>query len=243
MRDPSAPAPHRRGFGWYFRWLLIFLSAGSLALFTVLFTALPGFGYRSPRYGQGDFREAGPEGSAARPEEAPVSPLLPQPAREEARQPLSISLYYPQGQRPSLLRAREVLIEGSDDLRDLLTQVLDRLQHPPEGEGLLPGVPAGTRLLTHFRQEGALILNLSPEFQDASEGGLVGSFATLYAVVNSLTSLPGVDSVRFLISNQEVLTFRGSHALDKPFHFFPGAVDPEPPPSPAALPPEEPLTP
>jgi len=106
------------------------------------------------------------------------------------------------------------------------------VQHPPEGEGLLPGVPAGTRVLTQFQQGTELILNLSPEFQDSSQGGLVGSFATLYSLVNSLTSLPGIDEVRFLVSNQEVLTFRGSHAMDKTFRFYSGAVDSMPPPSP-----------
>jgi germination protein M len=140
---------------------------------------------------------------------------------------VATTLYYPQVQRPYLLRPRDILLEKGDALHEFLEEILEHLQHPPDGEGLLPGVPSGTRVLTHFMQGNLLILDLSPEFQNGSGGGLVGSYTALYSLVNTLTSLAGIDQVRFLVSNQEVLTFRGGHSLDEPFPFFPGAVDPQ----------------
>lgn len=230
-----APA---RGLGWYLRWFLILLTASAFVIFTALFTALPGFGYRTPRVAGGDFRDVGPEDPVRRRAAGQATPEALGGGVREARHAVSLTLYYPTAREPYMVAPHETLVEDSEDLAGLLSEVLARLARPPEAEGLLPALPPGTRMLTHFREGDLLLLNLSPDFQSPTPGGLVSSHAALFATVNTFTSLPGIERVRFLVSNQEALTFRGSHALDGEFRFFPPVVTaPPPPPSPPASPP------
>jgi hypothetical protein len=211
------------------RWLLVIAAGGAFFVFATLFAALPGFGYRTPRVVQGDLDQT----SAApvvrrtpisnRGEASPVAPLT--------RHPLPATLFFPRADLPYALSPVQVVLDDEGDIGLLVDQVLAALSGNPDAAGLLPAIPPETRRLTHFMREGLLILSLSPAAQEHTPGGLVSSYAALYAMVNSLTSLPGVERVRFLISNQEALTFRDAHRLDREYRYFAKAVLPAPPPS------------
>lgn len=214
------------------RWLLVAVAGGAFLVFATLFAALPGFGYRSPRVAGGELDQSAPvvrasATGAARAEAGPATPLV--------RHPLSTTLFFPRSDLPYALSPLPVVLDDEGDLGLLIDQVLATLARTPEEGGLLPALPPDTRRLTHFQRDGLLILSLSPGVQEHSPGGLVSSYSALYALVNSLTSLPGIERVRFLISNQEALTFRDAHRLDREYRYFPGPVSSAPLPPGAGL--------
>lgn len=208
------------------RWLLVVLAGGAFLVFATLFASLPGFGYRTPRVTRGDL-DQNSVAPAVRPPTSTGSD--PRPVEPSARHPLPTTLFFPRADLPYALSPVSVVLDDEGDLGLLVDQVLAALSRSPEQAGLLPALPPDTRRLTHFTRGGLLILSLSPTVQRQSPGGLVSSYATLYALVNSLTGLPGVERVRFLISNQEALTFRDAHRLDREYRSFPGAVRAAPP--------------
>lgn len=227
------------------RWLLVAATGVAFLVFATLFAALPGFGYRTPRVARGDLDQPSSAPEVRRPaprsgETRPVAPMT--------RHPLATTLFFPRADLPYTLSPVTVVLDDEGDLGLLIDQVLAALTRSPEEAGLLPALPPDTRRLTHFTRDGLLILSLSPAAQEHSPGGLVSSYSGLYALVNSLTSLPGVERVRFLISNQEALTFRDAHRLDREYSYFPSAVHAAQPQVPAggapgALPANPPSTP
>lgn len=205
-----------------FRWVLVGVTGLACLVFLSLFTALPGFGYRSARVTRGDFLAAETRDS----DRNRALEALRDPARS-ARRTLAVRLYFPRADLPYALSPLDATVED-DGAGGVYAAVIDRLTRAPEGSGLLATLPAETKLLTYFRRGDLLLVNLSPAAQSPSPGGLVSSHATLYGLVNSLTSLPGVRRVRLLVSNQEALTLRDGHALDRDLAFFAGAVRPLP---------------
>lgn len=101
-----------------------------------------------------------------------------------------------------------------DDDIQLERAIFEELQKGPKTEGLHPVIPKGTRLLS-VKTEGYLCtLNLSREFVD-NLGGSAGENMTFYSIVNSLTELPEIRRVRFLIEGQKDVY--SQFATDQPF--------------------------
>lgn len=198
------------------RWVGIVLVAGIFGGFLVLITGLPGFGYRRARRA-GDFRNAADDVAplaGVSPEAAPGTEISERVSTGRASR--NVTLYYPLRSAPWRLVPRPVLLEDVGDERRLVEAVVRGLTEAPEGEGLLAALPRETRALTLFRDGELLTLNLSPDVQEHRPGGMASSVAALRALVNSLTSLPGIRRVRLLVSNQEALTFRDHLALGDP---------------------------
>lgn len=66
-------------------------------------------------------------------------------------------------------------------------------------------IPAGTRVLGASTEGGTAIVNLSADFEAATEDGLPSAYRVAQ-VVYSLTALPGIESVRLQIEGQQVTT-------------------------------------
>ncbi|NLN66403.1 MAG: GerMN domain-containing protein [Clostridiaceae bacterium] len=77
-------------------------------------------------------------------------------------------------------------------------------------------IPVGTRLLSVETKDGICTLNLSSEFVDNNPGGTAYEAVVLNAIVNSLTELPQVEKVQFLIEGQKRESY--THLVfDEPF--------------------------
>jgi len=85
---------------------------------------------------------------------------------------------------------------------DLVKVIFDELAKGPGTQGLIPSIPEGTRLMSVDKKDGVCSINLSKEFIDNQTGGSAGEAITIYSIVNSLTELPGIDKVQFLIEGQ-----------------------------------------
>lgn len=95
---------------------------------------------------------------------------------------------------------REVSVKTGEALEKI---VFEELQNGPASGNLYPVIPNETRLLSVHTQNGICTLDLSKEFVDNNIGGTAGEAMTLYSIINSLTELPGVEKVQFLIEGQK----------------------------------------
>ncbi len=77
-------------------------------------------------------------------------------------------------------------------------------------------IPKGTRLLKVSRSGDMVTLNLSGEFKKNHPGGSTGELMSIYSIVNSLTEIPGVNSVLFKIENRLIDTLAGHMTFNKP---------------------------
>ena len=80
--------------------------------------------------------------------------------------------------------------------------VIEELLRGPNSGELRSVVPAGTILRSCSTEDGVCTVDLSREFYDNRPRTALGERLVLYAIVDSLTALPGVDSVRFLIEDE-----------------------------------------
>ena len=94
-------------------------------------------------------------------------------------------------------------------LTDKLPEVMVReLIKGPEEEGLSSAIPAGTEINEIMIKDKVCYLDLSAEFQKNQSGGPREEALTIYSIVNSLTELPNIQYVQFLIDGQRVETYK-----------------------------------
>ena len=94
-------------------------------------------------------------------------------------------------------------------LTDKLPEVMVReLIKGPEEEGLSSASPAGTEINEIMIKDKVCYLYLSAEFQKNQSGGPREEALTIYSIVNSLTELPNIQYVQFLIDGQRVETYK-----------------------------------
>lgn len=107
---------------------------------------------------------------------------------------------------------REVCVTEGEKLEKI---VFEELKSGPQTKGHYPVIPEGTSLISVETRDGICYLNLSKEFIDNSHVGSAGESMILNSIVNSLTELPGVKKVQFLIEGQKRKVY--SHmVIDQP---------------------------
>ena len=118
---------------------------------------------------------------------------------------LSVWLYYPTADGTALTAEhREIAIAEEDSsVTALLTAFLEG---PREPGSRLP-LPEGTTLLSAWSEGGVCYVNFSAPFRDAAPQSRREARLLLYAVVNTLCQLPGVESVRLLVEGESLEQF------------------------------------
>lgn len=107
-----------------------------------------------------------------------------------------ISLYFPDGENRYLVPETHTLVLGKDTL--LVRMVIEELLNGSAQRENSP-IPAGTRLLGISLEDGVCTVNFSSEFFANRPDTLAKERITVYSIVNSLTSITGVDSVSILV--------------------------------------------
>lgn len=82
--------------------------------------------------------------------------------------------------------------------------VIYQLLDGPTEDGLVATMPKSTRLLGFQLEDGVATVNLSEEFMENRPRGELQERMTLYSLVNSLTELDGIESVRILVEGQSL---------------------------------------
>ncbi len=87
--------------------------------------------------------------------------------------------------------------------------ILNELLLGPENENYLPALPEGTRLLGVELVQGSCTVNFSEEFLTNRPESHMQARVAVFSVVNSLTELSQVESVRFLCAGKEIGSYAG----------------------------------
>ncbi len=80
-------------------------------------------------------------------------------------------------------------------------------------------LPEGARLLGVKTEDGIATADFSEELVSRFPGGSSNEAATVYSIVNTLTSLPGVEKVQILVEGEVVETIGGHLDVSSPLAF------------------------
>ncbi len=154
-------------------------------------------------------------------EEPPAPPLqpgiaetetIPQISPPEEEETWEMILYFADDQFVSLVGERR-LVEAEGNYFE---QVLEELLRGPEDENLFNPIPPGTVLNGVFSEGGTVYVDLDEQMIDGQAGGASQELLSLYAIINTLTEIPGVERVKLLIDGQERETLRGHMDTSRP---------------------------
>ncbi|MDQ7790112.1 MAG: GerMN domain-containing protein, partial [Clostridia bacterium] len=77
-------------------------------------------------------------------------------------------------------------------------------------------VPEEAKVISVNVVEGVAYVNFSKELRTKHWGGSTGETMTIYAIVNSLTELDGIEKVQFLLEGEKMDTLAGHYDTSKP---------------------------
>ena len=140
-----------------------------------------------------------------RPEEKEIEPQE-EISDEQMRQTI-VTLYY-QNKETKELMPEGRMIDAKELLADPYTTLLKLLLEEPKNEKLQKVIPEGTRVLKTELKGDMLYVDLSKEFIDNHAGGEEAENITIYAIVNTLTELKEVNSIKVLINGKEDQGFK-----------------------------------
>jgi hypothetical protein len=140
----------------------------------------------------------------------------PPPSPEAARR-IHVRLYFEASEQPGLL-SEEREVTFSSDLGVQLRTVIEELAKGPHTAGLLPTLPAGTRVLEVFVHAGGVaFVNLSSEVASGLPGGSRNELLSVYSLVNTIvTNFPATSRVQLLVNDQAVSSLAGHVDLSRP---------------------------
>lgn len=113
-----------------------------------------------------------------------------------------VTLYF-QNKDNKELQKESRLIDSKDLLVDPYTELLNMLITGPESDSLQKTVPEGTKLLSVELVGECLNINLSKEFIENASQEENEKKNYIYSIVNTVTELTEVNSVKILIEGEE----------------------------------------
>ncbi|MBE5949137.1 MAG: hypothetical protein E7261_08935 [Lachnospiraceae bacterium] len=125
---------------------------------------------------------------------------------------IKLTLYFTDEQGTKLYaERREVYIDEKSSREKL---VLEHLIKGPENETLRNVLPEGLSVISVITRDGVCYLNID----DTLLTGSINAIETIpvYAIVNSLTEIKGVDAVQILINGEMGKVYREAIKFDKP---------------------------
>lgn len=133
-----------------------------------------------------------------------------------------VTLYF--GDKDAIYLVPETrTVDKKDGL--LEAAVVKELVKGPEKEGSIPTIPEGTKVLSVTVVNGVAYVNFSKEFQTKHWGGSAGEIMTIYSVVNTLTDLPRVEKVQFLLEGDKLESILGHMDTTVPIEPDPNLVE------------------
>lgn len=148
------------------------------------------------------------------PENTPTSAPVVTSTPLEQKEKKNILVYFGNSNADGVMgEQREIEIIKGETLEKY---VFEELAKGPQSKDLSGTIPAGTKLLSVSTSNGICTIDLSSEFVTNSPGGSAGETMAVYSIVNSLTELPGIDKVQFLINGNKESSY--IHLVfDEPF--------------------------
>jgi len=102
---------------------------------------------------------------------------------------------------------------------DLYREAIEEIVAGPVSDDLRPTVSEATELIDYSYENGLITLNFNEAIRTDHPGGSTGERLTIYSIVNTLTSLPGIEEVLFEIEGEELETLVGHLDLTIPYSY------------------------
>ena len=166
--------------------------------------------------------------ASCRPREAPAPPSAPggeegEKLPSEAQERFTATLYFADGQADRLVpEERLIVLAGKEPAVAVLEELIEGPEHPAHGRT----VPPDVQVLGVEIRRGIAAANFSEELRSSHWGGSTGEILTVYAIVNTLAELPGIEQVQILIAGEKVETLVGHLELGEPLAPDMGLVSP-----------------
>jgi spore germination protein GerM len=113
-----------------------------------------------------------------------------------------ISLYF-QNKETKELQVETRLIDSKELLDNPYDKLITLLLEGANSENLESTIPKETPLIGTELESDCLVVNLSKEFIEMQEGDVIEKINSIYSIVNTVTELKEVTSVKFLIDGNE----------------------------------------
>lgn len=143
------------------------------------------------------------------PEGGEGMPIDPNPVREQ----VTLTLYFGDMNAEYLGREERTVDKGAEPYEAIL---LNELIKGPQAQNLMKTVPPETKLMDIRVVDGTAFVNFSREFQTKHWGGSTGELLTIYSVVNTLTEVPGIEQVQFLVEGDKMESLAGHMDIQEP---------------------------
>ena len=112
---------------------------------------------------------------------------------------VKLTLYFPNSDASGLIPTdRTVIVADQEVIKAMFVE----LATPPPG--MQKPLPNGTTLLSASVKDNVATIDLSPEFRTNFGGGSAGEQMTMFSIINTLTTLPDVHSVQFLLAGKKL---------------------------------------
>jgi spore germination protein GerM len=187
------------------------MTAVALALLLMVGLFLTGCGNNPNNASPGNQKAGAPENSN-------TPDISSQPTQEKE----SVTLYFGDQEAMYLLPETRT-VDKKDGI--LEAAVVEELVKGPQEEGSVRTIPEGTRVLSVNVVNGVAYVNFSKEFQTKHWGGSAGEIMTIYSVVNTLTELPGVEKVQFLLEGEKLESILGHMDTTIPIEPDPNLIE------------------
>lgn len=136
---------------------------------------------------------------------------------EEQERQTIVSLYYTNTETNTLMPEAKV-IDAKELLENPYVALVNYLIKPAKGEKLKSSIPENTSVISGSLEGDIAVVNLSKEFIEGNNQNSDAIKLSIYSVVNTLTELNEVNSVKFLIDGEENKAIEGTDIkFDKPF--------------------------
>lgn len=137
-------------------------------------------------------------------------------SEDQMRQTI-VSLYFYNNETKELVSEGR-LIDAKDLLENPYQKLMELLIEGPENQNLSRTIPDGTKINKAEIKGDILYIDLSSEFIEKHEGGQEKESATIYSIVNTMTNLTEVNSVKILIDGKQDMSFKDNLIkFDDPF--------------------------
>lgn len=120
--------------------------------------------------------------------------------RKSYNRPVQVDLYFMSESEDKLVKETATI---EQTIKDLPVAVFELLTEGPENRDLNPVIPKGTELLWAKTDYDTCILNLSNAFLTNISKDETTERLTVFAIVNSITSLEGIQTVKILVDSKE----------------------------------------
>jgi germination protein M len=137
---------------------------------------------------------------------------------ENQEDKVNITLYFADAEDAKLVdEKRFVSKDKAKNTEELVQVAMDELFKGPIGGNLSIPFPKDVEVPTVKVKGGIAIVDFSKGFVEKHPGGSTGENLTVYSIVNTLTSIEGINGVQFTIEGKKTPEFKGHLEFDKVF--------------------------